>query len=301
MVPESVKDCLQDVAFLLQRSEKILARGIKIPSAILLYGSPGTGKTQCARTLANEVRAHFIAASTAELKAPFIGQSGQRVKQLFEDARSHAPCIVFLDEIDAVASDRGGHTDSFNQEVLTQLLQEIDGIKDLRKTPVVLIAATNRKNNLDPALLSRFRDLLEVPLPTQHERLKLLNILLETTPATPAAATVLEQWVANGTVATRDTDPIEGNAVARHTTRAESILSHRDIDQLVNRALGLAVRRLRRTEETVHAHELSDQPTASPRNPCVRLRIEIDDALAVVAAQGTDNTRNDRLDPAQVA
>lgn len=227
VVPAVVKDALLDVSFLLTRTETLSRGGFKCPAALLLYGPPGTGKTQCARTLANEAGAHFIAASTAELKAGFIGQSGQRVKQLFETARAHAPCIVFLDEIDAVASHRGANgSDSFSVEVLNQLLQELDGIRDPRGASVVVIAATNRRDVLDAALLSRFVDLLEVPLPDTQARLKLLRIALEAIVASDEAIAALEHWVRNAD---------------------DGALSHRDIDQRVQRVLRQSVRRMRLT------------------------------------------------------
>ena len=272
VVPSKVKEALLDLSFLLQQSETLAVHGFKCPSALLLYGPPGTGKTQCARTLANEVGAHFIAASTAELKAGFIGQSGQRVKQLFEDARAHAPCIVFLDEIDAVASSRGSHaSDSFSVEVLNQLLQELDGIRDPRGAPVVLIAATNRFDAIDPALLSRFVEILEVPLPDPPERLKLLRIVLESVDISEAANAALEHWVA-GT----DSDVWD---VTEGAPLADVSLSHREIDQIVQRVRGQAVRRMRLA---VTEGNPSTADAASGVVPGHAFRIELRDVLAIL-------------------
>ena len=276
VVPSKVKEALLDLSFLVQQSERLAVHGFKCPSALLLYGPPGTGKTQCARTLANEVGAHFIAASTAELKAGFIGQSGQRVKQLFEDARSHAPCIVFLDEIDAVASLRGTNaSDSFSVEVLNQLLQELDGIRDPRGAPVVIIAATNRIDAIDPALLSRFVETLEVPLPDPTERLQLLRIVLESVALSEAARTAVERWVAK----------TDGDANATNdANRDNSSLSHRDIDQLVQRIRGQAVRRMRLAAVASETTEAEDQGSGDA------FRIEVGDVSAILplAVQSTD-------------
>ena len=104
-------------------AEMLAAQGQHLKRGVLLFGPPGTGKTQIARTLANKAKCNFIAASTADLKAGFVGQSGQRVKALFDSARAQAPTILFLDEIDALAADRSA-ADSFVQEAVTQLLQE---------------------------------------------------------------------------------------------------------------------------------------------------------------------------------
>jgi SpoVK/Ycf46/Vps4 family AAA+-type ATPase len=256
VVPAVVKDALLDVSFLLTRTETLSTSGFKCPAALLLYGPPGTGKTQCARTLANEAGAHFIAASTAELKAGFIGQSGQRVKQLFETARAHAPCIVFLDEIDAVASHRGANgSDSFSVEVLNQLLQELDGIRDPRGASVVVIAATNRRDVLDAALQSRFVDLLEVPLPDTQARLKLLRIALEAIDASDEAIAALENWA-------RDAD--------------SGAVSHRDIDQCLQRVLRQAVRRMR------VATQLRSVSTSAELTGSRTFCIEFDDVATVI-------------------
>ena len=93
-----------------------------------LYGPPGTGKTQIARTLANETGLRFIAASTADIKQGFLGQSGQKVRELFERARESAPSLLFIDEIDIVAAARGGQSDAILTEIVGQLLQEMDGV-----------------------------------------------------------------------------------------------------------------------------------------------------------------------------
>lgn len=185
--PPAAVEALKDLAFTIGHSEALRQRGFTAPKGVLLYGPPGTGKTQLARTLAQEAGCKFIAASTADLKAGWVGQSGQRVKQLFADARSAAPCLLFLDEIDALAGDRSGDSDAFAREALNQMLQEIDGIVDHSDAPVVVLAATNRMAVIDPALLSRFTSKLLIDLPTAAQRIGLAEHLLAASPIETAA------------------------------------------------------------------------------------------------------------------
>lgn len=170
---------LKVVSGLLRDAEKWSAEGISIPRSLLLQGPPGTGKTEIARTLANEGGLAFFAATTADLKANYLGQSGNRVKQLFERARAHAPCVLFLDELDIIAPERNlGEDDPLTREIEGQLLQEIDGVQ-AHPEHVFLLAATNRPEAVDKAILSRFTERLQVPLPDHASRVQLLAIFLK--------------------------------------------------------------------------------------------------------------------------
>jgi len=122
----TVLDTLKLTCSLLRDAEKWKQQGVSIPRNLLLIGPPGVGKTEIARTLANESGLTFLAATTANVKANFLGQSGNRVKQIFERARSSAPLILFLDELDVIAPDRslGGGSDPLTNEIVGQLLQE---------------------------------------------------------------------------------------------------------------------------------------------------------------------------------
>jgi SpoVK/Ycf46/Vps4 family AAA+-type ATPase len=122
---------LKLISGLLREAEKWSAKGVSVPRTLLLDGPSGTGKTEIARTLANESGLTFVAATTADVKANFLGQSGNRVKQIFERARSNSPAILFLDELDIIAPDRAnnGRSDPLTTEIVGQLLQEIDGIE----------------------------------------------------------------------------------------------------------------------------------------------------------------------------
>jgi len=238
VLPSATRETLQDLVFQLQEAPALRSAGFKPATAVLFYGPPGTGKTQTARTLANEAGLAFIAASTAELKAGYIGQSGERVRDLFATARQRAPSILFLDEIDAVATDRSsGGTDSFNREVVTQLLQELDGLRDHSDQPVLVIAATNRMEVLDPALLSRFREKVLMDLPDAAAREQMLDVLLAPIDVDDAARAVMRAWVRDGDVA----DTAAAICPPQHTPPQ----SHRDIEQWVYRVLGLCVRRMR--------------------------------------------------------
>ncbi len=169
---------LKLISGLLRDAEKWSKEGILIPRSLLLQGPPGTGKTEIARTLANESGLAFFSATTADIKANYLGQSGNRVKQLFERARSHAPCILFLDELDIVAPERSiGEDDPLTREIVGQLLQEIDGVQ-AHPEHVFLLGATNRPEAVDRAVLSRFVERLPVQLPDHASRVRLLSGLL---------------------------------------------------------------------------------------------------------------------------
>jgi SpoVK/Ycf46/Vps4 family AAA+-type ATPase len=162
---------------LLRDAEMWRAQGVDVPRSLLLTGPPGTGKTQIGRTLANEGGLAFLAATTADLKANFLGQSGNQVKLLFQRARTQAPVILFLDELDIIAPARVGSNDPLTDEIVGQLLQEMDGIQ-AQDSQVFLLAATNHPDNVDRAILSRFRETLAIPLPDKEGRLRLLTIML---------------------------------------------------------------------------------------------------------------------------
>ena len=181
ILSEATMKELKTTAGLLQHAETFRKRGIGVPRGLLLYGPPGTGKTQIARTLANETGLRFIAASTADIKQGFIGQSGQKVRELFERARESAPSLLFIDEIDIIAAARGGQSDPMLTEIVGQLLQEMDGIA-AQTQPVFVLAATNRRDQIDAALLSRLPKQIEIPLPDRDGVRQLLAVMLAEKP-----------------------------------------------------------------------------------------------------------------------
>ncbi len=155
----------------------------KPPNGILLYGPPGTGKTLIARALAHETEINFISVKGPEFLSKWVGESEKAVRETFRKARSAAPCIIFFDEIDAIAGVRGRSAGSqVTEQVVSQLLTEMDGLEGLKD--VVLLAATNRSDMLDPALLrsGRFGRHIEIPMPDLESRVKIFNIHLKHKP-----------------------------------------------------------------------------------------------------------------------
>ena len=177
IVDAPVMDKLKLSCALLRNAEAWKSQGIDIPQSMLLTGPAGTGKTQIARTLANESGLGFLAATTADVKAGFLGQSGNRVKQLFERARTKAPVILFLDELDIIAPRRGASHDPLTEEIVGQLLQELNGIT-AHDNQVFLLGATNLPEQIDTAVLSRFQQTIAIPLPDVDARQRLLTVLL---------------------------------------------------------------------------------------------------------------------------
>ena len=175
---ESVKrELMEAVEWPLKYPELYKKLGYDMPKGILLYGPSGTGKTMLAKAVATESEANFISVRGPELLSKWVGESERGVREVFRRARQAAPCIIFFDEIDAIAPVRGLGGDSMvTERVVSQLLTELDGIQPL--SGVVVLAATNRIDMVDPALLRarRFDKLLYVPLPDRAARLQILQI-----------------------------------------------------------------------------------------------------------------------------
>ncbi|NLJ53886.1 MAG: ATP-dependent zinc metalloprotease FtsH [Intrasporangiaceae bacterium] len=184
---EAVEE-LQEIVEFLREPAKFLAVGAKIPKGVLLYGQPGTGKTLLARAVAGEAGVPFYSISGSDFVEMFVGVGASRVRDLFEQAKTNAPAIVFVDEIDAVGRHRGaglggGHDE--REQTLNQLLVEMDGF-DV-KTNVILIAATNRPDILDPALLrpGRFDRQISVENPDMIGRHRILEVHAQGKPMAP--------------------------------------------------------------------------------------------------------------------
>ena len=156
------------------------------PKGLLLYGPPGTGKTMIAKAVATTSESNFISVKGPELISKWVGESEKGVREVFRKARQASPCIVFFDEVDAIAPRRGKSEDSHvTERVISQMLTEMDGLEDLKG--VVVIGATNRPDIIDEALLrpGRFDRILEVPLPDKDARMQILNIHLRKKPLNP--------------------------------------------------------------------------------------------------------------------
>jgi cell division protease FtsH len=176
---DEAKTDLQEVVDFLQHPKKYHDLGARIPRGVLLVGAPGTGKTLMGRAVAGEAGVPFYSISASEFVEMFVGVGASRVRDLFEQAKATAPAIVFIDELDAVGRRRGagiGATNDEREQTLNQLLVEMDGFDESHE--VIVLAATNRPDVLDPALLrpGRFDRRVTVPLPDRHGREGILSI-----------------------------------------------------------------------------------------------------------------------------
>jgi transitional endoplasmic reticulum ATPase len=169
---------IESVEWPLRHSSLFERAGIRPARGILLHGPPGTGKTLLAKALARQSEANFISVKGPQLLSMYLGESERAVREVFRKARQAAPCIIFFDEIDALAPIRGGYElqTSDNERVVGQLLTELDGIEELRG--VIALAATNRPDRVDPALLraGRFDVMVELPLPDTTARRAILAV-----------------------------------------------------------------------------------------------------------------------------
>ena len=196
---EEAKEELWEIVEFLKEPQKFQKLGGKIPKGVLLMGSPGTGKTLLARAIAGEANVPFFSISGSDFVEMFVGVGASRVRDLFEQGKKNAPCIIFIDEIDAVGRHRGaglggGHDE--REQTLNQLLVEMDGFET--NEGVILIAATNRPDVLDPALLrpGRFDRRVVVDRPDLHGRVGILKVHTKTI---PLADDVLLETIARGT------------------------------------------------------------------------------------------------------
>jgi cell division protease FtsH len=178
---DEIRQEVSEVVDFLKTPEKFKKMGAKVPKGVLLIGPPGTGKTLLARAVAGEAGVPFFSISGSEFVEMFVGVGASRVRSLFEDAKKNAPCIVFIDEIDAVGKKRGdgsgfGGSHSEQENTLNQLLTAMDGFEE--NSGVIVIAATNRLDSLDPALLraGRFDRKVRIDLPDMKGREQILKV-----------------------------------------------------------------------------------------------------------------------------
>ncbi|MGI9413111.1 MAG: ATP-dependent zinc metalloprotease FtsH, partial [Hyphomicrobiales bacterium] len=230
---DEAKEDVEEVVEFLKDPHKFQRLGGRIPKGALLVGPPGTGKTLLARAIAGEANVPFFTISGSDFVEMFVGVGASRVRDMFEQAKKNAPCIIFIDEIDAVGRHRGAGLGGGNDEreqTLNQLLVEMDGFE--ANEGVILIAATNRPDVLDPALLrpGRFDRQVVVPNPDVIGREKILKVHMRKVPLAP---------------------DVEAKIIARGTPG----FSGADLANLVNEAALLAARRSKRL---VTQHEFED-------------------------------------------
>ncbi|MDO6413212.1 ATP-dependent zinc metalloprotease FtsH [Sphingomonas sp. BIUV-7] len=234
---DEAREELQEIVDFLKDPSKFARLGGKIPKGALLVGSPGTGKTLLARAIAGEAKVPFFTISGSDFVEMFVGVGASRVRDMFEQAKKNAPCIVFIDEIDAVGRHRGaglGNGNDEREQTLNQLLVEMDGFE--ANEGIIIIAATNRPDVLDPALLrpGRFDRQVVVPKPDIEGREKILAVHMSKVPLAP-------------------------DVIARTLARGTPGFSGADLANLVNEAALLAARKGKRLVAMREFEEAKDK------------------------------------------
>ena len=232
------KEELQEVVAFLKAPERYTAIGARIPKGVLLVGPPGTGKTLLARAIAGEAGVPFFSMAASEFVEMFVGVGASRVRDLFRKAKAKAPCIIFIDEIDAVGRQRGAGIGGGNDEreqTLNQLLTEMDGFAD--NSGVILLAATNRPDVLDTALMrpGRFDRRITVDLPDRRGREAILAVHARTRPL--AEAVCLSDWAAR-------TPGFSGADLSNLLNEAAILTARREQATIDDRALSDALERI---------------------------------------------------------
>jgi cell division protease FtsH len=237
-VDEAVEE-LGEIKEFLENPKKFQALGARIPKGVLLYGPPGTGKTLLARAVAGEAGVPFFSISGSDFVEMFVGVGASRVRDLFEQAKQAAPCIVFMDEIDAVGRHRGaglggGHDE--REQTLNQLLVEMDGFE--MKDNIILIAATNRPDILDPALLrpGRFDRQIVVDRPDRVGRKKILEVH---TKGKPLAPEIDLETLASGTPGFTGADlaNLVNEAALLAARRGKKIIEQEELEEGIMRVI----------------------------------------------------------------
>jgi len=256
---DEAKSELEEVVHFLRDPRRFTRLGGKLPKGVLLMGSPGTGKTLLAKAVAGEAGVPFFTISGSDFVEMFVGVGASRVRDLFEQAKRHAPCIIFIDEIDAVGRHRGagmggGHDE--REQTLNQLLVEMDGFES--NDGIILIAATNRPDVLDPALLrpGRFDRRVVVPLPDIVGREAILRVHCREVPLSPV---------------------VDISVIARSTPG----FSGADLANLVNEAALIAAMGQSARVEVVHFEEARDKITMGAARKSMVMSEEAKRATAV--------------------
>jgi cell division protease FtsH len=258
---EEAKQDMQEVVEFLKSKEKFQSLGARIPKGVLLVGPPGTGKTLMARAVAGEAQVPFFSISGSEFVEMFVGVGASRVRDLFDQAKRNTPCIIFIDEIDAVGRQRGtglGGSHDEREQTLNQILVEMDGFDT--NTSVIVIAATNRPDILDPALLrpGRFDRRVVLDLPDIVGRLAILKVH---TNGKPLDNDIDLETLAKGTVGFSGADlaNVVNEAAILAARRNKKVISLKDFEESVDRVLAGPERKSRKItpkeKEVIAYHE----------------------------------------------
>ncbi|BAZ69918.1 MAG: ATP-dependent zinc metalloprotease FtsH [Pelatocladus maniniholoensis HA4357-MV3] len=274
---EEAKEELQEVVTFLKQPEKFTAVGARIPKGVLLVGPPGTGKTLLAKAIAGEAGVPFFSISGSEFVEMFVGVGASRVRDLFKKAKDNAPCLIFIDEIDAVGRQRGAGIGGGNDEreqTLNQLLTEMDGFEG--NTGIIIIAATNRPDVLDAALLrpGRFDRQVIVDAPDRKGRLEILKVHARNKKVDPAVSL---EVVARRTPGFTGADlaNLLNEAAILTARRRKDLITQIEIDDAIDRlTIGLTLnplldsnkKRLIAYHEVGHALLATLLPHADPLN-----------------------------------
>jgi cell division protease FtsH len=236
---EEAKEELQEIVEFLKEPQKFIALGARIPKGVLLVGSPGTGKTLMAKAVSGEAGVPFFSISGSEFVEMFVGVGASRVRDLFDEAKKHSPCIVFVDEIDAVGRHRGaglGGSHDEREQTLNQLLVEMDGFGT--DTNVIVIAATNRPDILDPALMrpGRFDRRVMLDKPDLRGREAILRVH---TRGKPVAAEVSLEEIARATpgFVGADLENLVNEAAILSARRNKKIIGQAEFEESIERVI----------------------------------------------------------------
>jgi cell division protease FtsH len=273
---DEAREELEEIVEFLKDPTKFARLGGKIPKGALLVGSPGTGKTLLARAIAGEAGVPFFTISGSDFVEMFVGVGASRVRDMFEQAKKSAPCIVFIDEIDAVGRHRGaglGNGNDEREQTLNQLLVEMDGFE--ANEGIIIIAATNRPDVLDPALLrpGRFDRQVQVPRPDIEGRVKILQVHMK---KVPLALDVDPRTIARGTPGFSGADlaNLVNEAALLAARRSKRLVAAAEFDDARDKVMMGAERRsmvmtddekrMTAYHEAGHALVFAHEPTADP-------------------------------------
>jgi cell division protease FtsH len=236
---DEAKEELQEVVEFLKEPQKFISLGARIPKGVLLVGSPGTGKTLMAKAVSGEAGVPFFSISGSEFVEMFVGVGASRVRDLFDQAKKHSPCIVFVDEIDAVGRHRGaglGGSHDEREQTLNQLLVEMDGFDT--DTNVIIMAATNRPDILDPALLrpGRFDRRVMLDKPDMVGRVEILKVHVRGKPLSPNVDLELLARATPGFVGA-DLENLVNEAAILAARRNKKVIEENDFEEAIERVI----------------------------------------------------------------